>query len=337
MKVLFGVQSEGSGHCVQALCIKEYLKTRNYEIGSAFVAKKKKGLASFFTDEFETVEYEGFDFVFGDNGKVVIWKTILKNIYELPKFVYSFYKIYKTIKQQKPDIIVNFYEPLVGLSALLFPKIKYISFGHQYAMTLDMYPKIEGFYIQKMFLTLINYITSIRAQKVALSYYEFNDDKVIACPPILRKETYIKSEDKQDFVLVYLMNEDMLPDLIDEAIKNPDIKLECFTKLTKEFICPRNLKVYNLNGKLFQEKMKVCKAVICSGGFETSSEAILHNKPLLMIPLPNHFEQYANCNDAETHGFGAFSKKLYLSLIPKNQVNNDTWFNKYKDVLDNLF
>jgi uncharacterized protein (TIGR00661 family) len=322
---------------VQALSIKDYLKTRNYEIGPAFVAKKKKGLASFFTDEFETVEYEGFDFVFGDNGKVVIWKTILKNIYELPKFVYSFYKIYKTIKQQKPDIIVNFYEPLVGLSALLFPKIKYISFGHQYAMTLDMYPKIEGFYIQKMFLTLINYITSIRAQKVALSYYEFNDDKVIACPPILRKETYIKSEDKQDFVLVYLMNEDMLPDLIDEAIKNPDIKLECFTKLTKEFICPRNLKVYNLNGKLFQEKMKVCKAVICSGGFETSSEAILHNKPLLMIPLPNHFEQYANCNDAETHGFGAFSKKLYLSLIPKNQVNNDTWFNKYKDVLDNLF
>jgi uncharacterized protein (TIGR00661 family) len=337
MKVLFGVQSEGNGHMVQALCIKDYLKTRNYEIGPAFVAKKKKGLTSFFTDEFETVEYEGFDFVFGDSGKVVIWKTILKNIYELPKFVYSFYKIYKTIKQQKPDIIVNFYEPLVGLSALLFPKIKYISFGHQYAMTLDIYPKIEGFYIQKMFLTLINYITSIRAQKVALSYYEFNDDKVIACPPILRKETYIKSEDKQDFVLVYLMNEDMLPDLIDEAIKNPDIKLECFTKLTKEFICPRNLKVYNLNGKLFQEKMKVCKAVICSGGFETSSEAILHNKPLLMIPLPNHFEQYANCNDAETHGFGAFSKKLYLSLIPKNQVNNDTWFNKYKDVLDNLF
>jgi uncharacterized protein (TIGR00661 family) len=337
MKVLFGVQSEGNGHMVQALSIKDYLKTRNYEIGPAFVAKKKKGLASFFTDEFETVEYEGFDFVFGDNGKVVIWKTILKNIYELPKFVYSFYKIYKTIKQQKPDIIVNFYEPLVGLSALLFPEIKYISFGHQYAMTLDMYPKIEGFYIQKMFLTLINYITSIRAQKVALSYYEFNDDKVIACPPILRKETYIKSEDKQDFVLVYLMNEDMLPDLIDEAIRNPDIKLECFTKLTKEFICPRNLKVYNLNGKLFQEKMKVCKAVICSGGFETSSEAILHNKPLLMIPLPNHFEQYANCNDAETHGFGAFSKKLYLSLIPKNQVNNDTWFNKYKDVLDNLF
>ncbi len=337
MKVLFGVQSEGNGHMVQSLCVKEYLKTRNYEIGPAFVAKKSKGLAVFFTDEFETIQYEGFDFVFDKDSKVVLWKTILKNLYEFPKFVWSFYKICKTIKQQKPDIIVNFYEPLVGLSALFFPKIKYISFGHQYAMTLNMYPKIKGFYIQKMFLTLINYITSIRAQKVALSYYEFNDDKVIACPPILRKETYIKSEDKQDFVLVYLMNEDMLPDLIDEAIRNPDIKLECFTKLTKEFIYPRNLIVYNLNGKLFQEKMKVCKAVICSGGFETSSEAILHNKPVLMIPLPNHFEQYANCNDAETHGFGAFSKKLYLSLIPKNQVNNDTWFNKYKGVLDNLF
>lgn len=337
MKVLFGVQSEGNGHIVQALCVKEYLKTRNYEIGPAFAAKKKKELAKFFTDEFDIVQYEGFDFVFDNKGKVVIWKTILKNIYELPKFAYSFYKICKTIHEQKPDVIVNFYEPLVGLSALLFPKIKYISFGHQYAMTLDMYPRTKGFYIQKLFLSLINKITSIRAQKVALSYYEFHDESVIACPPILRSESYSKSTEQQDFVLVYLMNEDLLPKLIEEAIKFPDIKLECFTKLTKKFACPRNLIVNDLNGKLFQEKMKVCKGVICSGGFETSSEAILHNKPLLMVPLPNHYEQYANCNDAQVHDLAVFFKQIYLSSIPKTQINKDIWFYKYKEILDKVF
>ena len=56
MKVLFGVQSEGNGHMTQALCVQEYLKTRNYEIGPAFVAKKNKGLAKYFTDAFDTFE-----------------------------------------------------------------------------------------------------------------------------------------------------------------------------------------------------------------------------------------------------------------------------------------
>ena len=42
-------------------------------------------------------------------------------------------------------------------------------------------------------------------------------------------------------------------------------------------------------------------------------------------------------NDAESHGFCVFSNKLYVSLIPKNQVNNDTWFNQYKEVLDEIF
>ena len=71
MKVLFGIQSEGNGHCIQAISVKQYLKTRNYNIGPALTAKKAKGLAKFFTDEFDIVDYEGFDFVFGLDGKMV--------------------------------------------------------------------------------------------------------------------------------------------------------------------------------------------------------------------------------------------------------------------------
>ena len=83
--------------------------------------------------------------------------------------------------------------------------------------------------------------------------------------------------------------------------------------------------------------MKVCSAVVCSGGFETSAEAILQHKPLLMVPLPNHFEQYANCNDAKLHEFCNFNSVIDLSLIPKSQINNDEWFNSYKEVLDEVF
>lgn len=336
-KILFAVCTEGSGHTIQAIATKQFLNKNGYDASCILAAEKKVGLPKFFTDEFNVVTFEGFDFVFDNHGKVVLWKTMLKNVIELPRLIYAFIKICKTIKQENPDTIVNFYEPLVGLSALLFPKINYISISHQNAMTLDAYPKINGYAIQKFFLKLINCVTTIRAKKVALSYYEFNDDNVICCPPVLRQSSYDKSDKTEDFVLIYLMNQDLVPGLIEEAIKYPDIKLECFTRLTRNFECPHNLKLHKLDGKLFQEKMKVCKAVICSGGFETTAEAILNNKPVLMVPLPNHYEQYANCNDAEQHGLATYSTKIQLNKIPTAPSNNTDWFYTVESKLKSIF
>jgi len=336
-KILFGVCTEGSGHTTQTIAVKQFLNKHGYDVSCVFAAEKKLGLPKFFTDEFKVVTFKGFDFVFDNQSRVIIWKTMLKNVLELPRLIYTFIKIYKIIKRENPDTIVNFYEPLVGLSALLFPKIKYISISHQNAMTLDVYPKISGYFVQKFFLKLINWVTTLRAKKVALSYYEFSDDSVVCCPPVLRQGSYDKSDKTEDFVLIYLMNQDMVPGLIDEAVRHPELNIECFTRLTREFICPRNLKLNKLDGKLFQEKMKVCKAVVCSGGFETSAEAILNNKPLLMVPLPNHYEQYANCNDAEKRGFGSYSKKIELHKIPNKQYGKTDWFYCVEDKLKSVF
>lgn len=336
MKILFGVQTEGNGHITQAIATKQYLQENGYVVDKVFAASKKRGLSKYFTDEFDVVTYEGFDFVFDNEGRVIIWKTILKNTLEFPRLIVSFIKICNIIRKEKPDAIFNYYEPLVGLTALFFRNIKYVSFGHQYAMDSVIYPRINGYPVQKMFLGIINKITSIRAKIVALSYYEFNDKKMIVSPPILRKESYIKSDKSEDFVLVYLMNEDMLPQLFSEAKKYPDIKIECFTKLTKQYEELPNLKLYNLDGKLFQEKMKVCKAVVCSGGFETSAEAIYQMKPLFMLPMPNHYEQHANCKDAYLSSFAIYREKLDLSKIPQCQLGNTKWFDSYKYVLERV-
>ena len=336
MKILFGIQTEGNGHITQAIAIKQYLQENGYDVGKVFAASKKRGLSKYFTDEFDVVTYEGFDFVFDNEGRVIIWKTILKNTLELPRLITSFIKICNIIRKEKPDAIFNYYEPLVGLTALFFRNIKYVSFGHQYAMDSAIYPRINGYPVQKLFLGIINKITSIRAKIVALSYYEFNDDNMIVSPPILRKESYITSDKSEDFVLVYLMNEDMLPQLFSEAKKYPDTKIECFTKLTKQHEELPNVKLYNLDGKLFQEKMRVCKSVVCSGGFETSAAAIYQMKPLFMLPMPNHYEQHANCKDAYLSSFAIYREKLDLSKIPQHQLGNTKWFDSYKSILKNV-
>jgi len=338
MKILFGVQTEGNGHITQALATKQYLKENGHDVNTVFAANKSKGLSKYFTDEFNVITYAGFDFVFDKKGRVIIWKTLIKNYLELPKLLYSFFTICRTIRKERPDVIVNFYEPLIGLTALVFPKIKYVSIAHQYATTLPMYPKISGFPVQKIFLKLINYVTSIRSTKIALSYYEFQDDTVVACPPILRNNSYVLKDNQEDFILVYLMEEGMLKELINEAKKHPDKQIECFTKLTKPVKdLPTNLTVRPLDGESFQERMKVCKAVVCSGGFETSSEAIYQMKPLLMVPMPNHYEQYANCTDAYLHNFALFFSNIDLDKIPHNQYGNTNWFDQRKVILNKVF
>ncbi len=145
MKILFGVQTEGNGHITQAIAVKQYLKQNGYDVSKAFAASKKRGLSKYFTDEFDVVTYEGFDFVFDKEGRVIIWKTLLKNTLELPRLILSFIKICNVIRKEKPDAIFNYYEPLVGLTSLFFRNIKYVSFGHQYAMDSSIYPRINGF------------------------------------------------------------------------------------------------------------------------------------------------------------------------------------------------
>lgn len=336
MKILFGVQTEGNGHITQAIGVKQHLSSKGHDVLLAFAAKKKKGLSSYFVNEFNVVDYEGFDFVFGKNGRVIIYKTVLKNLFELPRLIASFIKICGVIKREKPDMIVNFYEPLVGLTSIFFRDIKYVSIGHQYAMESYQYPCIPGYFFQKVFLDIINSITSIDSTIIALSYYEYKDDTMVVCPPILRKESYVLNDVCEDFVLVYLMNEDMLPQLIDQAHLNPGIKIECFSKITRKHDVPSNLKLFNLDGSLFQQRMKVCKAVVCSGGFETASESILQKKPLLMIPMPNHYEQHSNVHDAKINGFAEWCSVIDLSKIPKRQIGNDDWFNRIDEVINKV-
>lgn len=329
-KIFIAACTEGNGHLTQAIAYKERLNTEQNEIVAAIVAKKKKGAPQYFQDEFDNiVYYNGFDFVFNKSGGVVVWRTMFKNILKLPLIIKSFLATVKYIKKHKPNKIINFYDPIVGLTALFCRNVRYVAVSHQFTMELPFYPKIKGFYIQKFVLKLLNFICSIRAQKVGLSYYHIHSNEFPIIPPLLRKASYVKSSVQEPFILVYLINEEMLRDLFCEAKKFPLMKFECFSKLTKEYKNkPNNVKLNQLDAKLFQERMKVCSGVVCTGGFETSSEAIYQNKPLLMVPLPNHYEQYANSNDAEMAGLAVFSKHIDFLRIPQRVRHDLEWFEK---------
>jgi UDP:flavonoid glycosyltransferase YjiC (YdhE family) len=54
--------------------------------------------------------------------------------------------------------------------------------------------------------------------------------------------------------------------------------------------------------------MARCSALVCTAGFESVCEALYFSKPVMLIPVEGHFEQYCNARDTARIGAGVYSK-----------------------------
>jgi len=67
--------------------------------------------------------------------------------------------------------------------------------------------------------------------------------------------------------------------------------------------------------------LKAADGIICRGGHNTIMQSICYGKPSIIIPTPNHTEQYANARRAKELGFGEAihqddaGREKFLSLI----------------------
>ena len=75
------------------------------------------------------------------------------------------------------------------------------------------------------------------------------------------------------------------------------------------------LTFHRLHGEKFLQLMAGCRAVVCTAGFESVSEAAYLSKPVLMIPVQNHIEQYLNSLDAQQAGLGIADTDFKLTRL----------------------
>jgi UDP:flavonoid glycosyltransferase YjiC (YdhE family) len=73
--------------------------------------------------------------------------------------------------------------------------------------------------------------------------------------------------------------------------------------------------------------LKAADVIICRGGHNTIMQSICYGKPSIIIPTPNHTEQYANARRAKELGFGEaihqddVGREKFLSLIEMLTLN----------------
>ncbi len=337
-KVLFFIQSEGRGHLTQALAFKKIIENTEYElVGCILGTTKNKILPSYFREKIGVPvwEIESPQFVKENNKSISLVKTFTKNILNVKTYLKSLKEIDKIVHKETPDIIINFYEFLTGIWNFKYNKgkIPVVSIGHQYLLEHSNFKFPDNNFWQQKTLHMVNKLTSYGSkEKWCLSFYNTSDEKDLKIiPPLIREEIFKQETTTEDFVLVYLCNEGYLSE-IKFLAQSYVHKFKVFMNVPKVYNLLPNLTVYPLSDTQFLDEMSRCKGIMMTSGFESVCEAKYLNKPSLLVPIENHYEQKCNAFDAEFANAGLYSETfnfIKLLLYIENYNIHDDIFKEW--------
>ncbi len=327
------MQGEGRGHMTQSISMKQVLEDVGMKVCEVIIGKSgHRDIPSFYAERMNvpvTSVHSPNMALDRKNKKVKPLATSIKSTYMLPKYFRSLSIIHQKVKEHKPDIIINFFEPLCGFYFMAFnPKIPIVSVAHHYMFLHSDFKMPKGHLISRASLKFYIWLTSIGSTKrLALSFYPFNDDTrkaIYVVPPLLRKEVLNYHTGKENYLLIYLLNSGYMEDIIEWHKRHPETELHCFTDkkdLNESEQFDNTLTFHRLNDKKFLSLMANAKGVVTTSGFESVNEAMYMGKPVFMVPVEGHYEQFCNSQDAIRTNLGLYGKKFDMSRF-LNYIEN---------------
>ncbi len=333
MKVAFIIQGEGRGHLTQAMAMAQILRSNKHTICEVLVGTNKSvEIPSFFLDYFPEAKTFLSPYLIFDKktNKLRIGQTIRKNCLKSGTYLRSIRFIHREFKVSEPDLIINFYEGLGGLYNLFYNhrNIPFVVIAHQYLLQNPNFVHPKGAWFQQLLVNLNSNLTAFGAdKKLCLSFTAFPDvfpKRLFTVPPLLRKEV-INAErvsTSHSFLLIYVNQPALIHEIISWHNEHIHIKIRCFVTKILEVDTHPNLLFYTLDSSKFLLYMQECLGVVTTAGFETVCEAMYFQKPVLMIPMKNHYEQRCNALDAVRAKAGITQSDFNLSRF-LNYIEND--------------
>ena len=325
MKVVFIIQAEGRGHLTQAISLYQLLKKNGHDVSAMVIGGSGKKLPSFFTESVKTeILSLKTPFLVFKNRELSLLQTTWMILRNIGLFIKNLRFLHTFLKAQKPDLIINFYESFGGLHQFLYkPVAPMICVGHQYLLLHKAFEHPDGWFQRFVVNANTRFTAMGAAKKLALSFDECpNDGDLIVVPPLLRVELFELQAETKDFLLAYVTNPALADEIVAWQARNLSVKIEGFWEKPSR-IFNENMVFNEVNGALFLEKMRTCKGVVMTAGFESVCEAMLLGKPAMLMPVPNHYEQACNAKDAVRAGAGMrceqFEFEKFIALIPDYQ------------------
>lgn len=343
MRYLFIVQGEGRGHMTQAITLSSMLRRNGHEVCEVLLAKcENREIPSFFKARIGAPiqVYDTPCFLYSKNKKRVnITKSLFYNMTpkRVTKYLKSMEFIHQRIEELKPDVVINFYELLAGLTNLRYrDETPTITIGHQYLMKHPDYEHGKGDDQGILFLRIHALMCGLGATKtLALSFYPMRDvykEHLAVVPPLLRDEVLQLSPTKGDYILGYMLNHGYAEEVSEWSKQHPDKELHFFWDKPDEpetsALTP-SLTMHAINDQQFIEYMAGCGGYITTAGFESVCEAMYLEKPLMLIPA--HCEQEVNAKDAVAVYGGAISESFDIDRLLEQMDSGKTHSGEFRE------
>ena len=325
MKYLFVIQGEGRGHFTQALSLKSTLERNGHKVVAVMVGgSAKRTLPLFFTEKIdsEIIQFQSPNFLPTPKGKhSPLLISILYNLLLLPVYIHSLLTIHHTIRDHEPDVVINFYELLCGVTYGLFnPKPPMINVAHQYYFLTPAFTYTGKDTWQFNLLNFYSRLTTLNSLKILALSFRADDNiqygKISIVPPLLRQEVLQQEVSNGDYIHGYMLNSGFATELTVWSKNNTDQHLHFFWDKKEvgqtQKLTP-TLTMHRLSDSLFLKFMAGCKAYATTGGFESVCEAMYMQKPVLMVPT--HIEQECNVIDAARSGAGVSAGEFDLDRL----------------------
>lgn len=327
-KFVIAVQGEGRGHMTQALSMYDLLTEAGHTVCAVILGSSgTRDVPAFFFEKIKCPihQLQSPNFISDKKNKSInLGKSVWHNVKKIGTFKKSLKEIDHIIKEHEPDVVINLFDLLMGLYFRFYrPKLKMVCMAHQYVYLHPEFEFPEGRFLDKMAIKFYTRQTAYGSIKnLGLSFYKIHthDDEVVVVPPLLRKEIFELKTKSNNFYLVYLVNRGYFEEVLDWHKHNPLTEIHCFTDqpdaiLTEYQFDTEKLFVHAINDKLFLEMMSQARGLASTAGFESVCEAMYLGKPVLMVPIEGHYEQFCNSRDAYKAGAGIFADHFDLAQL----------------------
>ncbi len=347
MKYIFVVQGEGRGHLTQAISLSQLLRNHGHEVVEVLVGRcSNREIPPFFTSKIgaPVVTFDSPSIDYGKQGKDGdMLGTVLTNIApsKIRMWLRSLSTIANHIRDSKADVVINFYEFLMGFTQMFHTvKAPVITLAHQFIVDHPKYAHRSLSDSGQRMLRLNNSFCARGSKKIlVLSMYDMEPSpkqKIWVVPPLLRHEMYDMKPTKEDFILGYMLNPAYLDEVAEwkrTTSESCDVHLFWDKRDAPQVMehMP-GLWMHRIDDIEFLRYMERCKAYITTAGFESVCEAMYLGKPTMMIPA--HFEQRINAIDAQGAGAGVISTEYNIAKLIESipQYRGDTA--KFRDWVD---
>ena len=275
-------------------------------------------------------------FVFRENRGVDLPATFRRAVGSLRTYRNSMRRLREVVRETQPDLVVNFFEPLTGLVQLVRPlPVPVLAIGHQFMVLDPDFVRCPGRRLEQLGLKLFIRLVGCGSSRLALAFLPTPDlpkERWSAAPPLLRGRLFELDRISGSYLLIYVLNHGYSEEILAWHREHPDVEVHCFydrpgAPAVEEV--ESKLTFHQLDGEKFLRMMAGCRAVACTAGFESVSEAAWLGKPLLVVPVEHHLEQVLNALDVARAGLGIADTSFELDRLLYAEIPDNRRFREW--------